>query len=79
VIASRVVDEIERLPSFEECTGFPEMTEARYQENAAWLWKVADRSDRDDPQGRGSVRISSHFARYLSMLLLNRLTNGVER
>jgi hypothetical protein len=68
VIAPRVVDEIERQASYEEMASsmsFPEIDAQSYREAACYLWKRADRSERD---GLIMVGISTHYARFLAML-----------
>jgi hypothetical protein len=69
VIASRVIDEIEARPSFEEIESsmaFPEMDRRAYLDAASYLWNRADRAERD---GLLMVSTSAHYARFIALLL----------
>jgi hypothetical protein len=68
MIASKVIDEIEDRPSFEEIESsmaFPDINRQSYSEAATYLWRLADRSERD---GLMRILVSNHYARFLAML-----------
>jgi hypothetical protein len=66
VIASKVIDEIEARPSFEEMASFPDITDAARREAESWLWNGADRANRE---GKRSLEISTHYARFIALML----------
>jgi hypothetical protein len=79
MIASKVIDEIEARPSFEEIESsmaFPEMDRRAYLDAASYLWNRADRAERD---GLLMVGLSNHYARFLALMCQRALSpDGVK-
>jgi hypothetical protein len=68
LIAKSVEDELEARPSYEEIessVAFPDIDRQSYRDAACYLWKRADRAERD---GLTMCGLSTHYTRFIALL-----------